>query len=526
MSLRIDLALAAALLGCAASCAADELAAATTVAVREIRVQDNELIPQAVLDSILPAYRNRQVSAQELQELAQKLTSWLVERGYVSSGVIVPDQKVSDGVVTLKVVAGHVTEAVIAGNRRLRDGYISRRLGDVYSSPLNVNDIAGRLQVLEQDPRIGRIDAVVKPGTERGMAVLSLNVEESSSFGFSVGADNYISPNVGSEQVHAEIHHLNLTGFGDTLQLTYSHAEGFKGGTAAYSVPLTPWNTVLSAFFESSSSRIVTEPFASLDIEGDTTRYGAELRQPLFRSSQSEFTLGLGLEVQKVESFLLGEPFSFSVADDEGVSRTTAVGFSQEYVRSQAARVLALRSSFTFGIDALDASIGGPADGEFRYWLGQAQWLQKIDVWDSTLRIQGQLRLADDALPAYRKYALGGARSVRGYRENLIVRDNGGLLTLEWSVPVARLTFPGLSRGQSDGELRLTPFIDYGAAWDFDDEDNTLDVASVGIAVRWQLAPNSFLELQAAKSLIDQPVGAIGHVLQDDGIHFSAQIGW
>jgi hemolysin activation/secretion protein len=149
VSLRIGIALAAALLGCAASSAADELATATTVAVREIRVQDNELIPQAVLDSILPAYRNRQVSAQELQELAQKLTSWLVERGYVSSGVILPDQKVSDGVVTLKVVAGHVTEAVIAGNRRLRDGYISRRLGDVYSSPLNVNDIAGRLQVLE-----------------------------------------------------------------------------------------------------------------------------------------------------------------------------------------------------------------------------------------------------------------------------------------------------------------------------------------------------------------------------------------
>src|SRR4030095_2100865 len=110
---------------------------------------------------------------------------------------------------------------------------------------------------------------------------------------------------------------------------------------------------------------------------------------------------------------------------------------------SQAARVLALRSSFTFGVDALDATIGGPSDGLFRYWLGQAQWLQKLSVWDSTLRIHGQLRLADDALPAYRKYALGGARSVRGYRENLIVRDNGGLLTLEWSVPVARLAFPG-----------------------------------------------------------------------------------
>lgn len=526
MSLRIVIALAAALLGCAVACDAEDLSAATTIAVREIRLQDNQLIPQPVLDSMLPAYSNRQVSAQELQELAQRLTSYLVGRGYVSSGVIVPDQKVSDGIVSLQVVVGHLTEAVIAGNHRLRDGYISRRLGDVYSSPLNVNDIASRLQVLEQDPRIGRIDAAVKPGTARGAAVLSLSIEERPAFGFSVGTDNYISPNVGNEQVRAEVHHLNLTGFGDTLQLTYSNAEGFDGGTVAYAVPLTRWNTQLSLQFERSSSRIVTEPFASLDIEGDTTRYGAELRQPVFRSPQSELTLGLGLDVQKVQSFLLGEPFSFSVADDEGVSRTTAVSFSQEYVRSQATHVLALRSSFTFGIDALDASIGGPGDGEFRYWLGQAQWLQKLGFWDSTLRVHGQLRLADDALPAYRKYALGGGRSVRGYRENLIVRDNGGLVTLEWSLPIARLAFPGLSRGQSDGELRLTPFVDYGAGWDHEQEDDALDIASVGIGVRWQLAANSYLELQAAKSLIEQPVGASGHVLQDDGIHFSAQIGW
>jgi hemolysin activation/secretion protein len=526
VSLKISIALAAALLGCATECAANELSAATTVAVREIRLQDQELIPQSVLDSLLPAYSNRPVSAQELQELAQRLTAYLVERGYVSSGVVVPDQKVNDGVVSLQVVAGRVTEAVIAGNRRLRAGYISRRLGDVYSSPLNVNDIASRLQVLEQDPRIGRIDATVKPGAARGAAVLSLDVEERPAFGFSVGTDNHISPNVGSEQVRAEIHHLNLTGFGDTLQLTYSDAEGFGGGTLAYSIPLTRWNTLLSFVYERSDSRIVTEPFASLDIEGDTTRYGAELRQPVFRSSHSELTLGLGFDAQKVQSFLLGEPFSFSVADSEGVSRTTAVSFSQEYVRSQAARVLALRSSFTFGIDALDASIGGPGDGEFRYWLGQAQWLQKLGVWDSVLRVHGTLRLADDTLPAYRKYALGGAASVRGYRENLIVRDNGALLTLEWSVPVARVPFPGLSRGQSDGELRLTPFLDYGSGWDHDDAGAELDIASAGIAVRWQLAPHSHVELQAAKSLIERPVGASGHVLQDDGIHFSAQIGW
>src|SRR5262245_52483768 len=78
----------------------ETLSSAPTVFVREVQLQDNEsrhtqpqseLIPRRVFEAACGPYLNRSVTATELQALAQQLTRYLVDQGYVSSGVVVPD---------------------------------------------------------------------------------------------------------------------------------------------------------------------------------------------------------------------------------------------------------------------------------------------------------------------------------------------------------------------------------------------------------------------------------------------------
>jgi hemolysin activation/secretion protein len=520
----------AALALCALVCVVTSLRAAevpTGVAITDIRLRDNTLIPQAVLDAKLLRYRGRVVRADELLALTRELTTWLIEQGYVTSGVILPDQKLEGGIVYLEVVPGRIAGTTVSGTHHLSDRYIVARLGPLDAEPLNVTSIARRLQLLERDPRIAHLNASVRPGAERGSALLTLDVEEVRSYGFSIGIDNHLSPNVGEQEATLDLYHLNLLGFGDALSASLHYADGFEGGAVTYSVPLNRHDTTVQLSFERSESQIVTEPFASLAIEGTTTRYGIELRHPFVHTLDTEFALTAGLRAETVESFLLGEPFAFSAADDDGVSKTTVASFAQEWVRRSPTHVLALRSSFNAGIDALDATIGGDADGDFLYWLGQAQWVQKLPWRNLTLALRGQVRLANDTLPSSHKYPLGGATSVRGYRENLITRDNGAFASLELSLPIARLSLPGLSRSATDGEIRVAPFVDYGYGRDDDDRFTAaLDIASVGLGVTWQISPRSLLELQAAHALIDRPVIAQDRVLQDDGIHFSVRLGF
>jgi hemolysin activation/secretion protein len=116
---------------------------------------------------------------------------------------------------------------------------------------------------------------------------------------------------------------------------------------------------------------------------------------------------------------------------------------------------------------------------------------------------------------------------VRGYRENLLVRDSGFLASVEWTVPVAHLPVRWLSQGPSDGQIAIIPFVDYGYAWDFYETPNEpANLASMGVGLQWRIGKNSVMDLQFAKALVTQYIPVGDHVLQDDGVHFSIRAGF
>jgi hemolysin activation/secretion protein len=77
------------------------------------------------------------------------------------------------------------------------------------------------------------------------------------------------------------------------------------------------------------------------------------------------------------------------------------------------------------------------------------------------------------------QFAVGGRYTVRGYRENTLIRDNAVVLSLEARVPIVRNT-------RWADFVELAPFVDYGRAWNtkFPTPDPP-DIASVGIGLRW-----------------------------------------
>ena len=149
------------------------------------------------------------------------------------------------------------------------------------------------------------------------------------------------------------------------------------------------------------------------------------------------------------------------------------------------------------GLQRLDPSIPdeGPVDGpdgKFFAFLGQAQWVYQL----SDLFLDGQvvartnLQLASDWLVSMERIAVGGAFSVRGYRENALVRDNGWISSLELRIPV-ELGLPGSSR------LELASFVDVGLSWNDREtpRDELKTLASVGVGLRYSLAPYLSSEL-------------------------------
>jgi hemolysin activation/secretion protein len=94
-----------------------------------------------------------------LNELRDRLTLLYVDAGYLNSGAVLPDQDVAEGVVEFHIVEGRLTDLRVEGNRWFRTGYLERRIRRGAHTPLDVADLENELQLLQQDPRIRRVDA-------------------------------------------------------------------------------------------------------------------------------------------------------------------------------------------------------------------------------------------------------------------------------------------------------------------------------------------------------------------------------
>jgi hemolysin activation/secretion protein len=206
-----------------------------------------------------------------------------------------------------------------------------------------------------------------------------------------------------------------------------------------YTIPVTRFDTTLTFAFENTDSPVVEEPFTEINIRSRTQGYTLALRQPLYRSVNTELAVTAALSRRDNKTFLAGEPFSFSPGVENGESTVTAVRLGQEFSTRTQDYALALRSTFSIGVDALGATIQGDGlpDSQFWAWLGQAQYVRRLPKdWQVILR--GTAQLTDQPLLPIEQFSVGGIDTVRGYRENQLVRDQAVVATAEVRIPVIR----------------------------------------------------------------------------------------
>jgi len=98
------------------------------VFVREIKVTGSTAFKEQELAAITAPYRNREVSSEDLEALRRALTLHYVNKGYINSGAVLPDQEITGGIVTFRIVEGQLTTLEVEGNRWLRESYYKKRI--------------------------------------------------------------------------------------------------------------------------------------------------------------------------------------------------------------------------------------------------------------------------------------------------------------------------------------------------------------------------------------------------------------
>lgn len=491
--------------------AGEGLAASVTVTVKQFRFEGNTVFSSDELATVTQPYENIKLGSSQLESIRQALSRYYIDRGYLNSGAILPDQKISDGIITFRIIEGRLSIIQLSGQEDLHHSYIYDRIVLGVDTPLNVKQLQNQLFLLQQDPRIKTINARLQPGVEAGDSVLYVDVEEDKPYAVKLNFNNHRPPSVGAERLELDLVHYNLTGYGDEINFRYGFTEGLDDYDLHYSYPLSANNTRINVYYSETDSEVVEEPFASLDTLSLSTTVGVGVNYPVFRNSDAQLELALNLEKRKSETFLLGLPYSFEAGPQDGVSRVSVWRFAQSWFQRSFSSVVALRSTFNFGFDAMDATINDiDPDGKFQSWLGQFQWLERFHGNQSDLIFRSNLQLSDDPLLPLEQFAIGGVNSVRGYRENQLVGDNGINLSIEYRYPLVNA---------SDNLWQLAVFSDYGRVWNKQRaSSDPNDLYSAGLGLRWTDNQGMGFDLYWGEALRDTVNN--NNDLQDDGIHF------
>ncbi len=473
------------------------------------------------LNSVLARFTNRPITFTELFQARSAVTQLYIDQGYITSGALIPPQTLQGGVVKIQVIEGSLEAINITGTRRLQQAYVRDRLPT--SKPLNQKRLLEALQLLQLNPLIQNLSAELAAGTRPGTSVLEVQVTEAKTFSTQLVADNGRSPSVGSFRRRLQLNQANLLGLGDGLSLAYSNTDGSNSLDASYTLPINSRNGTLNLGYGITNSEVIEPDFDLLGINGNSRYYQLTLRQPISQTPTQEFALGLTATRREsdISSSLLenlAPPVSPSIlsqgADEEGRTRISALQFFQEWTSRNAFEVIAARSQFNLGIGALNATINQTApDSRFFSWRGQAQWV-RLFAPETLLLVRAEVQLADRLVPL-EQFGLGGQESIRGYRQDALLTDNGAFVSAEFRFPLYR-------QRQRRMVVQLTPFIDFGTAWNSSGSNpDTNTLVSVGLGLRYQLGDRLTARLDWGIPLVDVSLRQRERTWQENGVYFS-----
>jgi len=466
----------------------------------------------------------------DLCDFVETVTQKYVADGYYTSRAFLPEQELRpDGTLTIRIVEGKISpeDIRVTGLKHLEEAYIRDRvaLGIGPNSIFRYQDIDDRLRLLQANPLIEQITASIgyrddlKPRPAR--TNLTVNVAEKDRVVGELAIDNYGSESVGSERMTAGLTFRNPSGIGDIFSVHWTPA--IEGGSQIYRLdyraPLNAQGGTLRLQTELNRTQIIQSPFDAFDITGRSENYLINFRQPLLLHPDQEFSLSLGYSFRRNQTFLQNQGIAFNQGPQEdGVSRLSVLHFGQDYIYRGSRSIWALQSQLNWGTGFMDATINAEdPDSQFLNWFFQVQNIQKLNELNILLS-RLDFQLSNDALLNAEQFVIGGANSVRGYRQNLKAGDNGFYFSTENRIQAYRS-----DTGRS--LLQISPFFDLGYVWN--DPQNTNEasdrnfLASIGIGLLWDPLANLNLRMDYGYPLTQRTQSDRGEdALQSQGIHF------
>lgn len=375
--------------------------------------------------------------------LMAQLQNILIDRGYITSRILAPQQDLKSGVLRLVVMPGYIREARLTAQS---DDYLwlASAFPATDGKLLDLRDIEQGLENLQRLPTVQASMEIV-PGEMPGQSDIVINRQQERFWRVDASLDDSGSNATGRYQGNLTLSLDNPLALSDLFYLSGSHNLDGNGGkssknlTGHYSVPLGYWQFLLTA---SQYDYVQTVAGANGDYQysGKSKNVDFQLSHVLHRSGSQKTTLSADVLAREQQNFI----------------NDTEIAVQR---RQTAAWKLGLQHRHYLGNATLD---GGVSYQRGTRWFGaqpapEEQWgeataLSKILQFNAQLNLpfalggqrfrftsRYQRQMSSTALTSPDMFSIGNRWTVRGFDgERTLTASHGWYVRndIAWSTPL------------------------------------------------------------------------------------------
>lgn len=475
--------------------------------IREYRVKGSKTLSAAEVQTAVYPYLGPGRLPTDVDQARAALEKAYHDKGFKAASVFIPEQRIRQGVVTLRVEENPVGRLRVRGAQFTSPEALKRQAPSMQEGqPIDFTKLADDIMAMNQ--LSGRtVTPSLKPGIEPGTVDLDLDVKEELPAHGSLELNNRYSPDTSELRLNGSLSYDNLWQLGHSIGMSFQIApedlEDAKVFTGYYMARLHDhpgWAIMLQGTKQDSN----VSTLGGIASVGRGEIVGLRAIKTLPPTKNLYHSLSVGFDYKHFGDETL-------IAGTSSPTPITYYPFSALYTASiQGKGRTDINAGATWGFRGLGDSAYDfntkryKADGGFIYVRGDISHTRDLTSgFQWFAKIQGQA--SSQPLINSEQFSAGGLGSVRGYLESEAVGDNAVFGTFEFRSPSL------LGEGWSEGDdLRVYAFMEGGVTSIHDAlpaQDSGEQLGSIGIGTRGRFFDHLNGSLDAAYPLFERPGG-------------------
>ena len=429
------------------------------------------------------------ISLGTLKEMVNQMSTRYQKAGFVLTKIIIPPQRIKNGVVTLQVIEGYIDKVEVSGDIDpcLKEFLMCYAEQIRCSVPLEMK-VLERYTLLANDVHGVNLKVLLKPSPDTpGASDLIFVTEQKWGNAFCAG-NNFGTRYLGPFQIMSAVEVDSYFRAGDVTQFqAVSTVNKQLNFAELRHVEWLNHNGLKGTMFGQYLRTIPGSLLAPFDVMGNYQLATAELSYALIRSREKNVLLNSGFSVLDSKSSILGEelyydhirPIFLEILYN---NQDTFKGVNQaELMVTQGLRILSAS-----GNTKISRPQGHSVFTKLNSTVSRIQTI--TDLLSVYAMVQGQYAFQPLLVPS--QFGFGGSVVGRGYDPSEIIGNNGVAGVFE-----ARYQGPSFSKHVN---MQTYVFYDAGRVWNPKYRDSA---TSAGIGIRAKIFKDGEIGFYVAKSI-------------------------